>query len=84
MSWRTAACNAIEKAISHGRANGLEGLALEKYVRANGYPFGVRENHPYKVWCSAMRAYFPKKKKQTPIVASNVRVNPLTGQLELF
>lgn len=84
MSWRSVANDAIKRAMANGKADGLSGPELEKYVRAEGYPFGERAMHPYKIWCSEMAKLFPKKRKNTPIVADNVRVNPLTGQLELF
>ena len=82
MSWRSVASDAIKTAIANGKADGLSGPELEKYVRAEGYPFGERAMHPYKIWCSEMNRFFPKKSK--PIKAPNVRVNPATGQLELF
>jgi hypothetical protein len=83
MSWRSVANDAIKRAIANGKADGLEGSELEKYVRRKGYPFGERAMHPYKIWCSEMQRIF-KKGKHKPIEADNVRVNPETGQLELF
>ena len=83
MSWRSVANHAIKEAIDEGLRAGLSGPELEKHVRAEGYPFGERAMHPYKIWLSEMNRLFPRKKHK-PIVADNVRVNPLTGQLELF
>lgn len=65
MSWRESANRAIVAARDAGKAEGLEGAALEKYVRANGYPFGERAMHPYKIWCSEVNRVLGKKKKQT-------------------
>ena len=66
MSWRETANHYINKALEEGKAKGLEGAALEKYVRANGYPFGERAMHPYKIWCSEVNRVLKKpRKKQT-------------------
>jgi hypothetical protein len=49
--WRDKSRSVIAAALKEGRAVGLEGKALEKHVSA-AYPFGLRENHPYKIWLS--------------------------------
>jgi hypothetical protein len=66
-SWRDWARDAILAAKAEGERQGLAGAALEKHVRATGYPFGEREMHPYKIWCSEMKRQFPKPKKLEPI-----------------
>ena len=66
-SWRDAARRAILAAKADGEREGLAGAALEKHVRKFGYPFGEREMHPYKIWCSEMTRQFPKPKKPEPI-----------------
>jgi hypothetical protein len=71
MSWREVASMAINVALDQGKLLGLEGAALEKYVRANGYPFGVREMHPYKIWCSEVNRVLKKPKKQQAEDLSN-------------
>jgi hypothetical protein len=63
-NWRCIANKAITKALEAGKAQGLEGAALEKYVRANGYPFGERAMHPYKIWCSEVNRVLKKPKKR--------------------
>jgi hypothetical protein len=66
VSWRASANRAITAALEAGKSAGLEGAELEKYVRANGYPFGERSMHPYKIWCSEVNRVLKKpKKKQT-------------------
>ena len=66
-SWRSIARKAIDDARRDGIDLGLNGSALEKHVRVNGYPFGERAMHPYKIWCSEMNRVFPKPKNITPI-----------------
>lgn len=63
--WRREANRAIRDAIDAGREKGLSGIELEKYVRANGYPFGERAMHPYKIWLSAMKAWFARETRLT-------------------
>lgn len=70
--WRHRAHDAIESAIAEAKRQGLNGDDLEKFVRTNGYPFGLRENHPYKIWCSEViamlseRPHQPKPRKTEP------------------
>ena len=52
--WRLAAREAIEKAIASLLADDLPGI--KKMVDA-AYPFGLRANHPYKMWLSERRKY---------------------------
>lgn len=54
--WRRRSHEAIQQAIDEAKRQGLSGTDLEAFVRANGYPFGLRENYPYKVWCSEVKA----------------------------
>lgn len=49
-TWRAACAPAIATAIEQGRAQGLSGDALRRYVGEHGYPFGERRYWPYKVW----------------------------------
>ena len=53
--WRMASRIAILEAIAEAERLGLEGRHRLRYVRRHGYPFGPRENYPYKVWLSEMR-----------------------------
>jgi hypothetical protein len=61
VNWRAAANRAITAALDEGKAKGLEGAELEKHVRANGYPFGERAMHPYKIWCSEVNKVLQKR-----------------------
>jgi hypothetical protein len=65
MNWRTVARKHVDLALAEGRAGGLEGKALEKFVRDH-YPFGERAMHPYKVWLSEVRKSFPAKPNPGP------------------
>ena len=60
-SWRDRAREEIRKLIEQGKSLGIEGPALERFVRSQ-YPFGLREHHPYKIWLDEMRRHFPKPK----------------------
>jgi hypothetical protein len=78
-SWRDKAAVAIDAAIDAGRTAGLSGDDLEAYVRKHGYPFGPREMHPYKIWCSEVRRQLGLK---TPneIKKANAKGMPLFGE----
>jgi hypothetical protein len=47
--WRECARRVIEGALAEGRAVGLGGKELERFVSAR-YPWGPRANHPYQIW----------------------------------
>lgn len=47
--WRRTARSIIVKALQEGRAQGLAGKPLEKFV-SERYPWGERRMHPYKIW----------------------------------
>ena len=55
-SWQTASINAIAKGLLEYEAQQLclgEPVNInqcKKWISINKYPFGLRENHPYKVW----------------------------------
>lgn len=53
--WRDTARAVIVAALADGKALGLDGPALVRLVDER-YPFGPRENHPYKIWLSERRA----------------------------
>ena len=84
--WRLAARQAIQGAIASAPPGAFP-YELKKAIDA-AYPFGQRENHPYKIWLSERRAYFcdlgihtqqqPKKKNR----GKGDRTSP--GQLKLF
>jgi hypothetical protein len=48
-TWRMEAAAVISEALEEGRAQGLEGKSLARFV-SKAYPFGERTNYPYKVW----------------------------------
>lgn len=60
-TWRDKARAAIDAADAKGRAEGLSGEGLEKYVREHGYPFYERAMHPYKIWCDEMKKRYGSK-----------------------
>jgi len=73
--WRKRAAAVVAEAIKTGEAKGLEGPALRQHV-SRAYPFGPRENYPYKVWLSEVNRQLglstPKPPKAPP---------PLPGQM---
>lgn len=54
--WRLAARRAIQRAIQ-SVPPGASPQELKKAIDA-AYPFGLRANHPYKIWLSERREYF--------------------------
>ncbi len=48
-SWSKRARYLVERAIADGRAAGLDGKALRRFVTGR-YPWGLRENAPYRAW----------------------------------
>lgn len=78
MYWRDCANRAIEAAMASGRAAGLDGRDLERHV-SEAYPFGPRENHPYKIWLDACRKAFGRHKPKAKAGA-----NVVPGQGTLF
>ena len=55
-SWQTASINAIATGLLEYEAQQLclgkpvNINQCKKWISTNKYPFGLRENHPYKVW----------------------------------
>lgn len=89
-NWRLAARSAIQGAIASLPPD-CDRTELKKAIDA-AYPFGSRENHPYKIWLSERKAFFIqlgiipappakmpkfKRKGKQPIAIS-------PGQLSLF
>ncbi|WP_414527861.1 hypothetical protein [Nodularia chucula] len=65
--WRLAARRAIQRAIQ-SFPPGASPQEMKKIIDA-AYPFGLRANHPYKIWLSERREYFkilgiPTRKKK--------------------
>jgi len=54
--WRSAAKAAILEAVAALPADATD--AEQRKAISAAYPFGVRENHPYKVWLAEVRRYF--------------------------
>lgn len=52
--WKHDARIIIERALRDGRARGLDGKELVKFVD-DTYPFGPRQNHPYKCWLAVRK-----------------------------
>lgn len=81
--WRLAARAAIQKAIAAAPSDDL--AVIKKCIDA-AYPFGERENHPYKMWLKERKLCFqelgiipPETKKECDLCD---RTPP--GQLSLF
>ena len=59
--WQKASVNAISSGLLEYEAQQLclgESDKIDnckKWISANKYPFRLRENHPYKVWCQEIR-----------------------------
>ena len=51
--WRPHAAKVIAEVIARVGRDDMK--ALENAIRA-AYPFGERKHHPYKIWCSEVRA----------------------------
>lgn len=49
---------------------------LRKLISAN-YPFGMRQYHPYKAWCKAVREYFSDRKAYPRGTAADYTDTPL-------
>ena len=59
--WQKASVDAIASGLLEYEAQQLclgksvDIDACKKWISANKYPFGLRENHPYKVWCQEVK-----------------------------
>lgn len=62
-TWRDQARPVVTRAIADGRDAGLTGRDLLKHVQAF-YPFGPRENWPYKVWLDEVRCQLGRRKRK--------------------
>ena len=51
-TWRDLARPVIAKVLSENK--GAEEKVINRALR-EAYPFGVREHHPYKIWCDEIR-----------------------------
>lgn len=58
MSWYTDSKLVI--AIIHAALPEDTSLDDRKKAMRDGYPFGPREYHPYKMWCKAQREYLAR------------------------
>jgi hypothetical protein len=54
--WRSKARAVILLALREGANHGLEGDELARFVN-EAYPFGLKENFPYKVWRQEFRRH---------------------------
>lgn len=79
-SWRDMAKPIIVSVIA--RVGKQDMKALRKELR-EAYPFGPRENHPYKSWCDEIRRQLGeiviRDRKSIPKIEK-----PIVGQLEMF
>ena len=51
--WRLHARNVIQAAISNCQSS--DPKAIRKAIR-DAYPYGLRANHPYQIWCSEVKS----------------------------
>jgi len=62
-TWRDKARPVITQAIADGRALGLDGPALNRFISGR-YPFGKHECHPYKIWLDEVRAQLKEEARR--------------------
>lgn len=68
MSWRDSAQDVIRKVFAENMDASNHEL---KQLLSKAYPFGLRENYPYKVWCQEVgRALGKKKAKPSDVDGS--------------
>lgn len=82
-TWRDKARLVASYAWEEGRATGLEGAALRKYISSR-YPFGSRENHPYKIWLGVVKKIMKYGMTPPPSEWGRPRPADLPGQQKLF
>lgn len=71
-TWRTKAAPIIRQVLKETKGQS------EKEIRKaliDAYPFGVREYHPYKIWCDEIRVQRGKKKSKQRLkeIAAEIR-----------
>ncbi len=76
-SWSRQAREVVCAALEEGLAAGLAGRELERHVSSR-YPFGPRENYPYKVWCAWVRRLV--KGKRGPLESRPKKGPKLVGE----
>jgi hypothetical protein len=64
MSWRETANAVINEVIQQNPELDPFSPEMEKLIRA-AYPFGERNYHPYKIWCSAVNRHFKRERTKT-------------------
>lgn len=62
-TWRDRAAPIIAEVI---RSVGKSDLKRLRAALRAAYPWGLRENHPYKIWCSEVRSQVGKQHKPDP------------------
>ncbi len=81
-TWRDHAQKVAARAWEDGKASGLEGPALKKFISAQ-YPFGERAMHPYKIWLDVVKKIMKYGVTPPPSQWGN-RPADLPGQAKLF
>jgi len=83
-SWREEAAPIIRRAILEGRAQGLDGAKLRRFV-SERYPFGERSMYQYKAWLLEMKQQLgPSPKARAAAQAKIDAWNKKVGQGNLF
>ncbi len=75
MTWREAAQPIVAQVLAATR--GAPETEIRKALR-KAYPWGPRENHPYKIWCDEIRRQRGMKPKLGTRVSA---VNPTQASL---
>lgn len=67
-TWRDAARARIAKVVAEVGTDDPERLRKALF---DAYPWGPRENHPYRMWCEEMRKALNPEPKPTPLDIRN-------------
>jgi hypothetical protein len=79
MTWRDEARPIIAAVIARV---GKHNKRMLRKALHNAYPFGVRQFHPYKVWCDEIREQTGENRKRAE--RRNREADRRTGQGRLF
>lgn len=78
-TWRDVARPIISRVIQEV---GTEDHKALRVALREAYPFGLRQYHPYKIWCHEIRVQLGEVRMKSRDVEK--RRSPCDGQLSLF
>ena len=78
MKWREHAASIISKIISE---YGTADLKLLRQKLREAYPYGLRQYHPYKIWCDEIKRQLGLKKS---IIQKESELLEQQGQTRMF